>query len=107
MLLNCTRSGRAALGRAAIMALLWPAVALAQAQVEAVPEPPPAFDPWNLDAPPDPIQLPGDEAPPDPPPSLGSVDADQPRSGANASDPCRHFTEEERRLLPSLCGASD
>jgi hypothetical protein len=25
----------------------------------------------------------------------------------NTADPCRHFTDEERRLLPSLCGASD
>jgi hypothetical protein len=32
------------------MALLWPGFALAQAQVEAVPEPPPAFDMWSLDA---------------------------------------------------------
>jgi hypothetical protein len=86
-----------------MMALLWPGIALAQAQVEAVPEPPPAFDMWNLDALDDsPIQL--------PPPPIGlpdPLDPPPPASSSNASDPCRHFTEEERRQLPSLCGASD
>jgi hypothetical protein len=105
MLLTRIRSGRA-LGCAAILALLWPRHAVAQAQVEAVPEPPPAFDMWNPDMLGDPIQVP-DEAPPDPPPPLGSVDAGAPLSSAGASDTCRHFTPEERRLLPSLCGASD
>jgi hypothetical protein len=103
MLLTRTRSAQAALGGAAMMALLWPGIALAQAQVEAVPEPPPAFDMWNLDALDDsPIQL--------PPPPIGlpdPLDPPPPASSSNASDPCRHFTEEERRQLPSLCGASD
>lgn len=106
MLLNRSGSRWRPLGCAALVALLWSGLALAQAQVEAVPEPPPAFDMWNLDALGDPIQLPGDVAPdvvglPDP------ADPPQPPGSPNASDPCRHFTEEERRLLPSLCGASD
>jgi hypothetical protein len=106
MLLTRIRFGRAAFGRAAILALLWPGLALAQAQVEPVPEPPPAFDMWNLDAlQAPPIQLPDQEAP-EPPPVLNSSEAGQPPA-ADASDPCRHFTPEERRLLPSLCGASD
>jgi hypothetical protein len=119
MLLTRIRFGRAAFGRAAILALLSPGLAVAQAQVEAVPEPPPApaavqavpepppaFDMWNLDAlQAPPIQLPDQEAP-EPPPVLNSSEAGQPPA-ADASDPCRHFTPEERRLLPSLCGASD
>jgi hypothetical protein len=106
MLLNRTRSAQAALGCAALMALLWPGLALAQAQVEPVPEPPPAFDMWNLDAlQQPPIQLP-DEAAPEPPALVDSSETGQPPA-ADASDPCRHFTPEERRLLPSLCGASD
>jgi hypothetical protein len=119
MLLTRIQSAPAALGGAAIMALLWPGPVLAQAQVEAVPEPPPApaavqavpeppppFDMWNLDAlQAPPIQLPDQEAP-EPPAVLNSSAAGQPPA-ADASDPCRHFTPEERRLLPSLCGASD
>jgi hypothetical protein len=106
MLLTRIRSAPAALGGAAIMALLSPGLAVAQAQVEAVPEPPPPFDMWNLDAlQAPPIQLPDQEAP-EPPAVLNSSAAGQPPA-ADASDPCRHFTPEERRLLPSLCGASD
>jgi hypothetical protein len=94
-----TRSRLAALGCAAIVALLSPGLALAQAQVEAVPEAPPAFDMWNLEALGDSdIHVPP-EILPEPPTS--------PPTAADASDPCRHFTQEERRLLPSLCGASD
>jgi hypothetical protein len=103
MLLTRIRSRLAALRSVAIVALLWPGLALAQAQVEAVPEPPPAFDMWNLEALGDPIQLP-------PPPPIGlpdPLDPPPPPGWSNASDPCRHFTEEERSLLPSLCGASD
>jgi hypothetical protein len=105
MLLTRIRSGRAAPACAAMMALLWPGLALAQAQVEAVPEPPPAFDMWNLDAlDAPPIQLPEGEAPE--PPVLDSAEIRQPPA-VDADDPCRHFTPEERRLFPSLCGASD
>jgi hypothetical protein len=109
MLLTPTRFRRAAISLTAVVAQLWPALVLAQAQVEAVPQPPP-FDMWNLDALEDPtVALP--EEPDTPPPiGIGLPDLDAPLSpttSSNTNDPCRHFTLEERRLLPSLCGATD
>lgn len=106
MLLASYRSWRTA-GLALIVAL-WPALAAAQAQVEAVPEPPPPFDMWDLDNLQEPaIELPDDLAPA--PPLSEAVEDGGPQAPgtADVNDPCRHFTEEERRLLPSLCGPTD
>jgi hypothetical protein len=110
MLLTSTRFRRAAVSLAAVAAQLWPALVLAQAQVEAVPQPPPAFDMWNLDAFEDPaLALPGEPVTPPPPTGIGLpvLDAPPPATSSNTNDPCRHFTQEERRLLPSLCGVTD
>jgi hypothetical protein len=92
-----------------VAAQLWPALVLAQAQVEPVPEPPPAFDMWNLDALENPpIALPGEPVTPPPVSVDGSdPDAPPPATSSNTADPCRHFTPEERRLLPTLCGGTD
>jgi hypothetical protein len=102
-----TRWRRAAVAWVALVAQAWPALALAQAQVEAVPEPPPAFE-GNPGALP-PVALPEVPVAPPPPVGLGLEDPDAPPSAtsSNARDACRHFTLEERRLLPTLCGAAD
>jgi hypothetical protein len=95
------------IGALLLIAACWPGPAVAQVQVEPVPEPP-AFDMFDLDAVEDPeIQLPGEAMPP----GVGGPDVEAIEIGTppatNTADPCRHFTDEERRLLPSLCGASD
>jgi hypothetical protein len=111
MLLNRTWLRRAAVGWAAMAAQLWPALALAQAQVEAVPEPPPAFNMWNLDALDDPaVALPGEPVTPPPSVALPGEPVTPPASidmSQQPNDLCRHFSPEERRLLPSLCGPPD
>jgi len=88
----------------ALVAASWPGPVTAQAQpaqVEAVP----AFDMFDLDSLQDPaIALPGVE--PIEPPELESVDIVAPQ-GVGSGDPCRHFTQDERRRLPTLCGPSD
>lgn len=85
------------------------------AQVEAIPEMQ-DFDMFDLDSVEDPaIALPdvdaltgrdsvsveiGVEQPP-------GTDPLGPSQSADTSDPCRHFTLDERRRLPALCGSSD
>jgi hypothetical protein len=105
MLLPPTRFRRAAVIWAAALAQLWPALVLAQAQVEAVRVPPPPFETRA-------IALPGEPDTPAAPvglPELSDADAAPPPwdTSSNPDDPCRHFTPEERRLLPTLCGAAD
>jgi hypothetical protein len=82
---------------------VWPVMAQAQAQpaqVEAVPD----FDMFDLDSVgDDAISLPGVE--PLDPLELESVEVVTPEH--TNTDPCRHFTPEERRRLPTLCGPAD
>jgi hypothetical protein len=88
---------------AGVLLALWPVMAQAQAQpvqVEAVPD----FDMFNLDSVGnDAISLPGVE--PLDPLELESVEVVTPERPS--ADPCRHFTPEERKRLPTLCGPAD
>jgi hypothetical protein len=113
MLLTPTRFRRTAVIWAAALVQLWPTFVLAQAQVEAVPVPPPAFEMWNVNTFEErAIALPGEPDTPVAPvglPTLSDADAAPPAwdTSSDPDDPCRHFTPEERRLLPTLCGAAD
>lgn len=87
-----------------LIAAAWSGSAQAQpAQVEAVP----AFDMFDLDSlDDDAIALPSETLPAAAGEPLDSLDVAAPQ-GVDTNDPCRHFSEEQRRRLPLLCGPGD